>query len=224
MPITEEATTRRPTSRLLFASCSSQHYEQPLWPAIASRNATAFIWSGDAIYADDFERANTNNWFHKFFPKMVVREATPQVLSQLYQEQLEHPGYQQVVRQNITWLGALDGKSSPKPHGSSPELRSLTSSLTCFADHDYGCNNGDRNYRYKLESNKLYLDFLKASSSPETDLSVMMERAAGGHGVYGVKVFDFSRPEGHELLSDAQAGIDPDVVPASGAGSQSTLR
>jgi hypothetical protein len=39
-------------SRILFGSCSSQHYEQVLWPAIIHRNATAFVWGGDAIYGE----------------------------------------------------------------------------------------------------------------------------------------------------------------------------
>lgn len=40
-------------SRILFGSCNSQEYPQPLWPVIASRNATAFVWAGDAIYAGE---------------------------------------------------------------------------------------------------------------------------------------------------------------------------
>jgi alkaline phosphatase D len=38
-------------SRILFGSCNSQEYPQPLWSVMASRNATAFVWAGDAIYA-----------------------------------------------------------------------------------------------------------------------------------------------------------------------------
>jgi hypothetical protein len=45
------ASSHRP-SRILFGSCSSQSYsEQPLWSAILARNATAWVWGGDAIYA-----------------------------------------------------------------------------------------------------------------------------------------------------------------------------
>ena len=42
-----------PPSRILFGSCNSQYHEQPLWPNIISRNAAAFVWCGDAVYADD---------------------------------------------------------------------------------------------------------------------------------------------------------------------------
>ena len=38
-------------SRILFGSCNSQNLTQPLWPVIMSRNGTAFVWGGDAIYA-----------------------------------------------------------------------------------------------------------------------------------------------------------------------------
>ena len=40
----------------------------------------------------------------------------------------------------------------------------------------------------------------------------MATRASAGLGVYGVKVFDFDRPIGRQVLSDLEAGIDPDVV------------
>ena len=40
----------------------------------------------------------------------------------------------------------------------------------------------------------------------------MARRASLGYGVYGVKLFDFARPEGHILVPDDEARIDPDVV------------
>jgi hypothetical protein len=39
----------------------------------------------------------------------------------------------------------------------------------------------------------------------------MARRARAGHGVYGVKLFDFSRPKGHHLVPEDEAAIDPDV-------------
>jgi hypothetical protein len=45
-------TSPKTPSRILFGSCSSQHYEQVLWPSIIHRNATAFVWGGDAIYGE----------------------------------------------------------------------------------------------------------------------------------------------------------------------------
>ena len=46
------STAPKSPSRILFGSCSSQHYEQVLWPSIIHRNATAFVWGGDAIYGE----------------------------------------------------------------------------------------------------------------------------------------------------------------------------
>jgi hypothetical protein len=115
----------------------------------------------------------------------VVKEATPLMLKELYTEQIEHAGYRALLERNVTILGALD-------------------------DHDYGTNNGDSEYQYRVESGVQYVDFLKENN--KADLTLMAERAAAGKGVYGVKVFDFSRPAGEELLTDTEAGLDPDLV------------
>jgi hypothetical protein len=40
----------------------------------------------------------------------------------------------------------------------------------------------------------------------------MAARAARGMGVYGVQVYDFDRIAGQQLLSDEEAGLDPDVA------------
>jgi hypothetical protein len=115
----------------------------------------------------------------------VVKEATPQILKELYAQQLGHAGYRALLERNVTILGALD-------------------------DHDYGTNNGDSEYQYRVESGVEYIEFLKQTN--KADLTIMAERAAAGKGVYGVKVFDFSRPAGEELLTDTEAGLDPDLV------------
>ena len=154
----------RINSRILFASCNSQHHEQVLWESILSRNANAFVWGGDAIYAD-----------------IDRNEATPEILAKLYNEQKEHAGYKRLLDTKIPILGVLD-------------------------DHDYGINNGDSTYRYRKESGiALACDFLGQEGT------AMCERAKKGLGVYGVKVMDFSRPEGKELMRDDEAGLDPDV-------------
>jgi alkaline phosphatase D len=74
-------------------------------------------------------------------------------------------------------------------------------------DHDFGCNNADRTYEFKYESGLAFVDFLD-----EPEISPMRQRAQAGHGVYGVKVFDFARPRGHQELSEGEAGIDVDVA------------
>jgi hypothetical protein len=117
--------------------------------------------------------------------KRAVKAATPSILKELYTQQLQHAGYRALLERNVTILGALD-------------------------DHDYGTNNGDAEFQYRTESGVEYVDFLKETN--KADLTLMADRAASGKGVYGVKVFDFSRPAGEELLTDTEAGLDPDLV------------
>lgn len=73
-------------------------------------------------------------------------------------------------------------------------------------DHDYGCNNADRTFPYKVESAQAFVDFIG-----EPKESAVRRRAREGHGVYGVKLFDFDRPKGYQLVPESEAGIDPDV-------------
>ena len=157
-------------SRILFGSCSSQFREQPLWPAILARNGSAWIWGGDAVYSDS-----------KIRGEQIA--ATPEILSESYQTQLEQPGYRQLMEQNIPILGVWD-------------------------DHDYGLNNGDRDYPYRKESAALFVDFLEKSSGRPWTL--LAKRAREEKGIYGVVVFDFTRDE--PLVPDEEAGIDPDAV------------
>ena len=42
--------------------------------------------------------------------------------------------------------------------------------------------------------------------------SPIRKRAENGKGVYGVKIFDFDRPLGSQLVPDSEAAIDPDVL------------
>jgi alkaline phosphatase D len=165
-------------SRVLFASCNSQHYEGVLWDAMAARNASAFVWVGDAVYGDDFYPHSN-----------VVREATPTILNELYQDLLQDPGYKRFTGKSIYVLGTFD-------------------------DHDYGVNNGDKEYKFRTESASQFIQFLQASSNShaKVDLSIMKRRAEAGLGVYGVKVLDFRRSVGEELLSDKIAGIEPQVL------------
>lgn len=169
-------------SRLLLASCHSQHFANApfhnnIWDVMRERNASGLLWVGDAIYGDDYDAQ------HHVVP------ATPQKLQALYQELLQDDaGYRRFrEEQATTVLGVWD-------------------------DHDYGVNNGDRNYQYRVESAAQFLDFLRRSNQQtDLDLSIMERRAQAGHGLYGVKVFDFRRPKGQELLSDREAGIEPDL-------------
>ena len=86
-------------SRILFASCTSQHHRQPLWPAIIHRNATAFVWAGDAVYGDDRVR-----WEGR---RRIIEDATPDYLRTLYQKQKLHQGYKTLLDTNISIFGTL---------------------------------------------------------------------------------------------------------------------
>ena len=109
--------------------------------------------------------------------------ATPTKLAADYEFLLTSDPYQKLMETNITILGTID-------------------------DHDYGVNNGDRTYIYKQESTTLFVDFLERSNHGK-EWPLMRQRAETGEGVYGVAVFDFDRE--NELLSDKEAGIDPEV-------------
>ena len=202
-------------SRLIFGSCNSQlHKEQPLWQVIESRNATAFIWGGDAVYADDRRRpppgsssdVEDNNDDHIYDDDQVATEhevqqnsfishlfgqrrsnflsGTPDYLHTLYSQQRLESGYRSLLDTNISIYGTID-------------------------DHDYGINNGDKTFRWKRENG---IEFVKFLNLPATN-SAMLRRAEQGLGVYGVQVYDFNREYGSQWLSEEEAGLDPDVVP-----------
>src|SRR6056300_1965960 len=102
--------------RLAFGSCSHPSLPQPLWPIITSRHPAAFIWGGDAIYADRYAGLNwtavglhhhtsggdgDNNddgeWKITFPPPSVHLEATPDIIRDWYEKLLNVEGYQQFL-------------------------------------------------------------------------------------------------------------------------------
>lgn len=152
-----------------------------MWPIIAQRDPLAFIWAGDAIYADIHVG---QDWSH-FPPHPIHDPATPSRLRHIYTQQLNHEGYKEFLNGNATIFGTVD-------------------------DHDYGQNNGDGTFVYKNQS---ALEFLRFTGQYYNSNDVMVQRAKHGNGVYGVKVFDFDQQQnGHLLLSDQDANIDPDVI------------
>jgi len=171
--------TRVSPSRIAFGSCNHQNREQPLWKIVKSRRPAAFVWGGDAIYADRFAGIDWST----FPPAPIHISATPESLNELYRTQLEHADYKELLDStNLTVFGSVD-------------------------DHDYGANNGDKFYQYKRESGMAFVKFTK-----EPDDSPISKRARKGFGVYGVKLFDFSRPEGDYLVPDHEALIDADML------------
>ena len=98
-------------------------------------------------------------------------------------EQREVPGYKNLLNHRVSIFGTID-------------------------DHDYGTNNGDKTFRWKKEN---AIEFVKFLGLSETK-SAMARRVHQGDGVYGVQVYNFSTTETIHLLSDEDAGLDPDVM------------
>jgi hypothetical protein len=193
-------TSSRP-SRIAFGSCNEQNMQNDLWQIIASRNPTAFVWGGDAIYADT---QGPIDWT-TFPPQATHQCATPSRLRSLYQKQLGNPGYRELLEQNVTIFGTFDGKTVVTLE--LPDVPLLLTKLPfAFLDHDFGCDNGDGTYVHKYESGLEYIDFIGLARN-----SAMRQRAESGHGVYGVKLFDFARPVGQQEVSEWEAGIDADI-------------
>jgi hypothetical protein len=159
----------------------------------------------------------------QFPPTSYLECATPERLDQLYRRQLAVPGYRQLLQQNVTIFGTFDGTSSlacqsGRCREEGKEGRTIMPThmyislyyclwFCCVIDHDYGCNNADRTYPYKLESAKAFCNFI--GQSPD---SLMGQRAAAGHGVYGVQLLDFARPPGQTTVPDEEAQLDPDLL------------
>ena len=62
-------------------------------------------------------------------------------------------------------------------------------------------------YKYRRESGLAHVDFVG-----EPAASPIQRRAASGKGVHGVKIFDFAREKGDEVVPDIEAGVYPDAV------------
>ena len=90
-------------SRILFGSCNSQAYAQPLWPAILARNASVWVWAGDAIYSDPV----IGHDFSTFPPKTIIDHPTPQRLHDLYQAQKQHEGYKELLEHHTLYHGNM---------------------------------------------------------------------------------------------------------------------
>jgi alkaline phosphatase D len=184
-------------NRILVASCNSQYYKPVLWESMSERNAAAFIWAGDAIYGDTFTRTNLSI-IERVLGTRKVQEATPQDLQKAYDIILNSTGYCELLTRQ---------KREHRNKESSSFEHNMTV-LGVWDDHDYGVDNGDTTYQHKIESAKLYMDFIKRSNSYTANFTIMEQRAASGKGLYGVKVFDFSRIDNF-LLSDEDAGLEP---------------
>lgn len=111
--MTHEEKQRKPNhhvSRLAFGSCTSQqHPNQPFWSVIQNRSVSAFVWAGDAVYADD--RVEWNGW------KRKVKDGTPSYLNSLYDKQRNFPGYKTLLQRNLSIFGTIDDHDYGRNNG-----------------------------------------------------------------------------------------------------------
>eukprot|EP00523_Entomoneis_sp_CCMP467_P012075 CAMPEP_0168718230 /NCGR_PEP_ID=MMETSP0724-20121128/408_1 /TAXON_ID=265536 /ORGANISM="Amphiprora sp., Strain CCMP467" /LENGTH=524 /DNA_ID=CAMNT_0008764731 /DNA_START=21 /DNA_END=1592 /DNA_ORIENTATION=+ len=168
-PSTAESSSSSTPDRILFGSCNSQFQPQPLWPTIISRNASAFVWAGDAYYSDSKKHG-------------VESAATPELLAQSSQAQLDQLGYQELMKQERTAI------------------------IGTWDDHDFGINNGDAQYPWKQKAAEEYLTFLRDSNrnkknDEKLQWPILESRVNNRKGVYSMVVFDFER-EGDPLVVD----------------------
>lgn len=183
-------------SRIAFGSCNSQYYENPFWDIIRERHPTAFVWAGDAVYADDRDECREECCAEKDSTLEKMPYATPEYLRELLTKQLQVESYKRLLQDNhggtnISIFGTID-------------------------DHDFGINNGDNMFPFGKENGWEFTKFLGLTK----ETSAMGRRAANGLGVYGVQVYDFSslanKTANPRLLTDLEARIDPDVVDETG--------
>jgi alkaline phosphatase D len=94
-------------NRIAFGSCNDQNVQNNLWPVIESRKPAAWIWGGDAIYADHYTPTDWSTFPPTFHTELSC--GTPERLEMLYRKQLAVPGYRRLLDQNITVFGTFDG-------------------------------------------------------------------------------------------------------------------
>jgi alkaline phosphatase D len=161
----------RGTTRLGFGSCSRVEKDQPLWPHIATAGLDAWIWGGDAIYADE-RHACVSFFVHRkgaelgacvsrlrdsvlgrARPAWMVRDNThftparPERIERLYRAQLADAGYAAFLKD----LRRGDEFADP------------SRIIGTWDDHDFGIDDGDRTYAFKAEARLAFARFIAAS-------------------------------------------------------------
>jgi hypothetical protein len=141
-------------TRIVFASCkdgtagSTPYAGNNIsfdWTLITKRKPHAFIWAGDAIYADHPPPHRTLWWpLRLLLPDLPVkvggsafRGAEPDELEAMYASLLAEPGYAALRSSVPALLGTWD-------------------------DHDYGLDDADRTFVHREASKRRFLDFLGA--------------------------------------------------------------
>jgi alkaline phosphatase D len=104
--------------RIAFGSCNRVDKPQPLWPLIRAVQPAAWVWLGDAVYADTQDMA---------------------LMRAMYQRQHRIEEYARLAASTLV-TGVWD-------------------------DHDFGVNDGGREYPRRAESQREFLDFLRVDAA-----------------------------------------------------------
>ncbi|KAI8549086.1 hypothetical protein RHMOL_Rhmol07G0323700 [Rhododendron molle] len=147
-----------PVYRIAFGSCANQSDPQPIWSAIIDFDPQIFIWLGDNIYGDIkrpmklFGKERTiGPW--KNVPRFVP--SSEHEMQARYDKAKNNHGYSR-LRQNVKVIGTWD-------------------------DHDYGLNDAGKEFRGKITSQRLLLDFLdEPRDSPRSHLDFFCLRNQAG--------------------------------------------
>eukprot|EP01083_Nonionella_stella_P121064 363527_1 len=132
------------STRILFGSCSRSYLPQPLWPSIVSRNPDVWIWTGDIVYHDRPNANRVGTLLALLVPQLVYHDrfrwifgaTEPRNYDYNFQQQLDHPGYKQLLTNNTTKI------------------------IGTWDDHDYGQDDGDYTNPNKYEAKEALLSFL----------------------------------------------------------------
>ena len=184
----------RGTTRLGFGSCSRVEKNQPLWPSITTAGLDAWIWGGDAIYADIrhpcvdlLVHRNTaelgacagrlrDRVLGRARPAYMVRDNThftparPERIERLYRAQLADPGY----------AAFLEGLRRGDERGDPSRV------IGTWDDHDFGIDDGDRTYAFKAEAREAFARFIATSGGGDAAAAAAAAAGVGeeGEGVY----------------------------------------
>mmetsp|Transcript_11590 Transcript_11590/g.18852 ORF Transcript_11590/g.18852 Transcript_11590/m.18852 type:complete len:439 (-) Transcript_11590:1447-2763(-) len=133
--------------RISFGSCNCINKTNPFWPLLSSRKPDFWIWGGDNIYADS--RPGTIREYIDLFledPSFVIEwmpqrpwsPATFDRFAYLYKKQSELPEYKSFIKQ----VG-------------------IENVAGIWDDHDYGINDGGKEFFGKDISQEAFLNFFQ---------------------------------------------------------------
>ena len=81
---------------ITFGSCNRPDKAQLIWHAVLQDSPTAWMWLGDAVYAD------TRKWLFRFQPSSLDH------MARVYEKQKMSKEYQELLRSNISIFGVWD--------------------------------------------------------------------------------------------------------------------